>query len=106
MLCVHLPIFNDGVCNARVGVVVGSCLARLHKQLCVGDGGSCINLHEDHLLQVHVHWVSAGLLLLPEPLALKEFKLKAERTKAFLCEGIWVFVPESQRQVDAFGIGT
>lgn len=97
---------DDGVADARVGIVVGSGPAGLHEQLCAGDGGGRLNLHEHHLFEVHLHWVSAAGDLCSEPLALKEFKLEGERTEAFLCEGVRVFVRESQGQVGDLGIGT
>ncbi len=99
-------MFDDGVADARVRVVIGSCPAGLHKQLCVGDGGGRLDLHKDHLLEVHLHWVSACINLFSEPLALEEFKLEGESTEALLCEGVWVFVPESQGQVGSLGIHT
>lgn len=102
----HLPLFDDGVADARVWVVIRSCPAGLHKQLRVGDGGACLDLHKDHLLEVHLHWVSAGINLFSEPLALKEFKLEGEGTKALLCEGVWVLVREAQGQVGSLGIDT
>lgn len=97
---------DDGVADARVGIVVRSGPAGLHKQLCVGDGGGRLDLHEDHLFEVHLHWVSAAGDLCSEPLALKEFKLEGKSTEALLCEGIRVFVRESQGQVGDFGVGT
>lgn len=97
--CVHLPMFNDGVADARVGVVIRSRPAGLHKQLCVGDGCGRLDLHEHLLFEVHVHWVSAGINLSSEPLALEEFKLEAESAEALLFEGVRVLVRESQRQV-------
>lgn len=94
--CVRLPIFNNGVADARVWVVIWSRLAGLHKQLCVGDGSGRLDLHEDHLFEVHLHWVSAAFNLFSEPLALEEFKLEGESPEALLCEDVRVLVLESQ----------
>lgn len=106
-MCFHcVPIFDDAVADGRVGVVVGSRDAGLHKQYCVGDGDGCFNLHEHHLLEVHLHWVAAGIDWVYEQLAVVEFKLVGESTKAFLCEGVWVFVSVSQGQVGLPLIGT
>ena len=102
--CVRLPIFDDGVADARVWVVIWSRPAGLHKQLCVGDGGGRLDLHEDHLFEVHLHWVCAGINVFSEPLALKEFKLEGESTEAPLCEGVRVLVCESQSQVGSLWI--
>ena len=98
-------MFDDGVADARVGVVVGSRPAGLHKQLRVGDGDGRLDLHEDHLFEVHLHWVSAALNLFSEPLALEEFKLEGEGAEALFFEGVRVFVRESQSQVVHLGIG-
>lgn len=100
----HLPIFNDCVADAGLWVVVGSGPAGLHKQLRVGDGCGRLDLHEHHLFEVHLHWVVAGMHLFSEPLALKEFKLKGESTKAFLSEGVRVLVAEAQGQVGSLWV--
>ena len=101
-----LPIFNDGIADWVVRVVIGSCLAGLHKQLCVGDGGCCLDLHEDHLFEVHLHWINAGILLSHEALAVKEFKLEGESTKTFLCEGVRIFVSVSQSHFGSLWVDT
>lgn len=97
-------MFDDGVGDARVWVVIGSGSAGLHKQLCVGDGGGGLDLHEHHLFEVDLHRVRAGILLLPEAPALVELKLEGESAEALLCEGIRVFVREPQAQVGPLGI--
>lgn len=102
----HAPIFDDGVADARVRVVIGSCSAGLHKQLRVGDGGGCLDLHEHHLFEVHLQWVSVCINLCSEQLALIELKLEGKRTEAPLLEGVWVFVRESQGQVVSLRIDT
>lgn len=100
----YVPIFNDAVADTGVGVVVGSGPAGLHEQLRVGDGLGGLYLHEDHLLEVNFHRVAAGVHLSSEVLTLKEFKLEGESTKAFLSEGVRVFVREPQSQVGSLWI--
>lgn len=104
--CIHPPVFDDGVADARVWVVIRSRPAGLHKQLCVRDGGGGLNLHEHHLSEVHLHWVSAAINLFSEALGLKEFKLECESTEALLGEGVRVLVRESQGQVGSPGVDT
>lgn len=101
-----LPILDDGVGYARIGVVVGRGLARLHKQLGVGNSGGRLNLHEHHLFEVHIDGVPAGINWLPEVVALVELKLEGEGTEAPLSKGVRVFVPESQRRVSLLGKST
>lgn len=56
-----LPILDNGVGYARIGVVVGRGLAGLHKQLGVGNRGGRLDLHEHHLFEVHIHGVLVGI---------------------------------------------
>lgn len=101
-----LPVLDNGVGYARIGVVIGRGLAGLHKQLGVGNRGGRLDLHEHHLFQVHIHGVPAGFNGLPKAMALVELKLEGEGTEAPLGKGVRVFVPESQRQISLLGKGT
>lgn len=58
----------------------------------------------DHLFEVHIHGVPAGINGLPEARALVELKLEGEGTEAPLGKGVRVL--ESQRQVSLLGKST